>query len=105
MALYRVFIKGINDKITLLQKFLNIVIAVALFLLFFFFSAKRLSINFDFSFLWTFRYRLIQGFATTVELSLVSLILSLLLGFFVCYGQQFTNFGYFLFFKGICAVF
>lgn len=81
MALYRVFIKGTNDKITLLQKFLNIVIAVALFLLFFFFSAKRLSINFDFSFLWTFRYRLIQGFATTVELSLVSLILSLLLGF------------------------
>ncbi|NLJ76352.1 MAG: amino acid ABC transporter permease [Peptococcaceae bacterium] len=81
MALHRVFIKGTNDKVTLLQKFLNIVIAVAIFLLFFFFSAKRLNINFDFSFLWTFRYRLIKGFATTVELSLVSLILSLLLGF------------------------
>ena len=98
MALHRVFIKGTNDKVTLLQKFFKYCHRGSHFPVVFLFSAKRLNINFDFSFLWTFRYRLIKGFATTVELSLVSLILSLLLGF-VCYGQQFTNFGCFLFSK------
>ncbi len=81
MPFYRLFIKGANDKTTLLQRSFNIFIAVTLFVLFFFFSVKRLGIGFDFSFLWSFRYRLAQGFAATVELSLVSLVVSLLLGF------------------------
>ncbi len=81
MPFYRLFIKGVNDKTTLLQKSFNIIIAVALFVLFFFLSVRRLDIGFDFSFLWSFRYRLAQGFAATVELSLVSLVVSLLLGF------------------------
>ncbi len=81
MPFYRLFIKGINEKTTLLQKSFNIVIAVALFVLFFLFSIKRLGIDFDFSFLWSFRYRLAQGFAATVALSLASLVVSLLIGF------------------------
>ena len=81
MPFYRLFIKGVNDKTTMLQKSFNIIIAVALFVLFFFLSVRRLDIGFDFSFLWSFRYRLAQGFAATVELSLVSLVVSLLLGF------------------------
>ncbi|MDD2553033.1 MAG: amino acid ABC transporter permease [Desulfotomaculaceae bacterium] len=81
MPFYRLFIKGINEKTTLLQKSFNIVIAVALFVLFFFYSVKRLGLDFDFSFLWSFRYRLAQGFAATVALSLASLVVSLLIGF------------------------
>ena len=37
--------------------------------------------EFDFSFLWSFRYRLAQGFVATVELSLASLVVSLFIGF------------------------
>ncbi len=81
MPIYRLFIKNNDNKTAFLPKAFNIVIAVALFMLFFLFSIKRLGMEFDFSFLWSFRYRLAQGFAATVELSLASLVVSLLLGF------------------------
>ncbi len=84
MPIHRLFIRNTDDKATLLPKAFNIIIAVVLFMLFFLFSIKRLGMEFDFSFLWSFRYRLAQGFAATVELSLASLVVSLLLGFFIC---------------------
>lgn len=81
MPIRRLFIKDSENKETLLPKAFNIIIAVVLFILFFLYSIKRLGMEFDFSFLWSFRYRLAQGFAATVELSLASLVVSLLLGF------------------------
>lgn len=81
MPIRRLFIRGDDNMASLFPKILNIIIALLLFILFFLFSIKRLGMEFDFSFLWSFRFRLAQGFTTTVALSLASLVVSLLLGF------------------------
>ena len=81
MTIYSLFIRDKDNKTAFLPKALNILIAVALFMLFFLFSYRRLGMEFDFSFLWSFRYRLAQGFVATVELSLASLVVSLFIGF------------------------
>ena len=81
MTIYSLFIRDKDNKTAFLPKALNILIAVALFMLFFLFSYRRLGMEFDFSFLWSFCYRLAQGFVATVELSLASLVVSLFIGF------------------------
>jgi polar amino acid transport system permease protein len=81
MPIRRLFVRGDDGIASFFPKVFNIIIALLLFILFFVFSIKRLGMEFDFSFLWSFRFRLVQGFTATVALSLASLAVSLLLGF------------------------
>ncbi len=58
----------------------NILLLTVLLLLFFWAVLASIQVQFDFSFLPEFRIRLIDGFVTTVLISLSSLVLSLLIG-------------------------
>jgi polar amino acid transport system permease protein len=88
MKLFDLFIVKENTKVTKLQAVVNIIIACAAFIGFFFWSVSRLGLALDFSVLFDFRYRLFYGFITTIELSIVSLVLSLLIGFVSALGTK-----------------
>ncbi len=81
MRIIEFFIKKDNSKENALQVFVNCAIAIVIFILFSVFSLNRLGIGLDFSVLYDFRFRLLQGFITTIQISIVSLILSLIIGF------------------------
>jgi polar amino acid transport system permease protein len=88
MKLFNFFIIKENNKGTRLQAVVSIIIACVAFLGFFFWSVSRLGLTLDFSTLFVFRYRIFDGFITTIELSIVSLILSLLIGFVSALGTK-----------------
>ncbi|KPU42360.1 putative glutamine ABC transporter permease protein GlnM [Oxobacter pfennigii] len=88
MKLLSIFIRQENNKETNLQRAVNIIIACGAFIVFFFWSMKRLNLSFDFSVLLDFKYRLFTGFITTIELSTISLLVSLLIGFLSAMGSK-----------------
>ena len=63
---------------------------VVLFVLYgiFFLSLKKIGIELDFSFLFTYRQRIWDGFLMTIGLSIVSLVCSLFLGILCAVGQE-----------------
>ena len=88
MKLYRLFVKRENEKVKPIQVIINILLALAAIFLFFMLSLKRLDMKLDFSLLWTFRIRYIQGYRLTVLLRVVSLVLSLVIGFASALGSR-----------------
>ena len=104
MKLFNFFIIKENNKGTRLQAVVSIIIACVAFLGFFFWSVSRLGLTLDFSTLFVFRYRIFDGFITTIELSIVSLILSLLIGFVSALGTK-SKFYPGIFLPGLCAVY
>lgn len=82
------FVRAEGKKETPVQIAVSIVLALAAFTAFFLFSLSRLGIELDFSMLADFKIRLGKGFITTVELSIVSLFLSLMLGFLSALGNR-----------------
>ncbi len=79
--LLRFFLRGEGKKETPIQRFVFITMALACFGVLFYASLWRLGLMLDFSFLQFFRHRILQGFELTVAISLVSLLISLLIGF------------------------
>lgn len=65
----------------------NFLLVCALLVVVFWLSLKRIHVTFDFSFLGEFQIRIGAGFRMTVLLSLVSLVLSLLIGVASAIGQ------------------
>ena len=68
---------------------------------FFWFSLSRIGVTFDFSFVGQYRIRIVDGFVMTVQLSIVSLIISLLIGLFCAVGQNCRI----LFLRSLCTVY
>lgn len=88
MDIRKLFVKRENEKAKPAQVIVNMVLALAAIFLFFMLSLKRLDMKLDFSLLWKFRIRYLQGYKTTVMLSIVSLILSLVIGFISAIGSR-----------------
>lgn len=88
MKFFRLLMRAEGERETPAQVALSITLALAAFAAFFLWSLNRLHITLDFSFLSTFRIRLGKGFATTVALSVASLICSLVLGFATALGNR-----------------
>jgi polar amino acid transport system permease protein len=88
MSIKKLFLRKAEEEANSLQKAVNITIALAVFYLLFVLSLRRLGLELDFSFLWTYRIRLIKGFGATILLSLTSLVLSLFLGFVSALGSR-----------------
>ncbi len=88
MRIIDLFIRKDNISESFSQILINIIVATGLFVLFFIYSINRLGINLDFLVLYDFRYRLLQGFITTIQISLASLVLSLVIGFISALGHR-----------------
>lgn len=88
MKIRKLFVKQENEKVKPVQALLNTVLALTAIFLFFMLSLKRLDMKLDFSILWTYRVRYLQGFKLTVLLSIVSLVLSLVIGFLSAMGSR-----------------
>jgi polar amino acid transport system permease protein len=68
---------------------------------FLFISAKMAGIPFSLVHLWNYRIRFMQGFVLTIEISLFSMLVSLLIGLAVALGRQ----SKFLFLRYLCATY
>jgi polar amino acid transport system permease protein len=70
------------------KKILTIVLVVLSLGGFLFLSAYKANIPFSVVNLWEYRFRFMQGFVLTIELSLFSMLISLLIGCVVALGRQ-----------------
>ncbi len=70
------------------KKILNFGLVVLSLGGFLFLSAYRAKISFSVEHLWEYRIRFMQGFILTIELSLFSMLISLLIGLVVAWGRQ-----------------
>ena len=66
----------------------NLVLVCSAIIALFWFSLSRIGVTFDFSFIGKFQVRILDGFWMTVKLSIVSLIISLLIGVCCAVGQN-----------------
>ena len=68
-----------------LFNYLLVSVAVVVF---FWFSLSRIGVTFDFSFIGKYQVRIWDGFVMTVQLSIVSLLISLAIGVCCAVGQN-----------------
>jgi polar amino acid transport system permease protein len=87
MHLFRPFIGEKSGKTPPWKAILNYLLVSVILVVIFWLSLRAIDVTFDFGFLPNFSTRLGRGFLMTIELSLASLILSLLLGLVVAAGQ------------------
>jgi len=80
---------------------LNFLLVVVALVAFFWFSLSKIGVTFDFSFVETFQKRIWDGFALTVKLSIVSLLISLAIGIICAVGQNSKV----LFLKYLCNIY
>lgn len=69
----------------IMLNFILVCLAVAAF---FWFSLRKVGVTFDFSFVGTYRVRILDGFFLTIRLSVVSLLISLAIGILCAVGQN-----------------
>ncbi|MCL1798911.1 MAG: amino acid ABC transporter permease [Eggerthellaceae bacterium] len=86
--IFGLFLAPKNKAVPLFKRALNYLLVCVLIIVVFWASLSVLSINFSFGFLNLYKTRILDGFILTVQLSLVSLIISLLLGTLVAVGQR-----------------
>lgn len=67
---------------------LNFILVCLCVSVFFVISLRRVGVTFDFSFIGPYRVRLLEGFHMTLELSFVSLLISLAIGILCAAGQN-----------------
>ncbi len=82
------FIRNQGHEDTSLQVFINSSIALIIYSGLFLLSLHRLGLTLDFTILYDFRVRISQGFFNTITLSIVSLVLSLIIGFLSAVGNR-----------------
>jgi polar amino acid transport system permease protein len=80
------FIQTTADSRT--KRFLNAVLVAAALLCFLALTVWRLGGVYDFRGLWQYRQRLLQGFGMTVAFSVLSMLLSLVIGFLTASGSR-----------------
>jgi polar amino acid transport system permease protein len=81
-----------------LFNYLLVSVAVVVF---FWFSLSRIGVTFDFSFIGKYQVRIWDGFVMTVQLSIVSLLISLAIGVCCAVGQN----SRILFLRSLCTVY
>ncbi len=69
-----------EDNANIFVKSFNLLLLSIILIVFFWFALSRVGVTFDFSYVYTYRIRMIDGFLMTVYLSVASLFLSLALG-------------------------
>lgn len=79
----------------------NFLLACALVIMIFWLSLSKIGVTFDFSFVRLFQARIWDGFALTVKISLMSLILSLTLGVLCAVGQESRV----IFLRSLCSLY
>lgn len=88
MKIKEIFISRNEEHTHPLKMILNLSILIVFLILIFGVSLKRINVVLDFSFIMDFQDRIWDGFLLTVSLSLVSLVLSLIVGILSAVGQQ-----------------
>lgn len=101
MQIKNLWLASKQQKTPVLAVILNFILACALVVAVFWLSLSKIGVTFDFSFVRTFQTRLGAGFALTVQLSIVSLILSLVLGVLCAVGQE----SRILFLRSLCSLY
>lgn len=86
--LIKIFIKKDGEHENLIQIITSSIIVLSILIHVFYYSLSRIGIVLDFSVLLDYKYRLLKGFITTIEISLVSLVLSLAIGFISALGNN-----------------
>ena len=82
-----IFIQG-DEKLSLFKRCFNMLLLAVLVLGILIYSLYRVGITLDFSFLFDFNIRIIDGFLMTIYLSVASLVFSLLIGVLVAYFRN-----------------
>lgn len=70
------------------KKILNAILVIVSLGGFLFLSASLAKIPFSLSTLWEYRIRFMQGFILTIQISLFSMLISLLIGLLIAWGRQ-----------------
>jgi len=87
MKFGRLFVCKSGEKPGILASGLNLLLVYGALILFFGYSMVAIGYIFDFSFILQYKTRLLNGFLTTVYISLGSLVLSLVIGTLSAIGQ------------------
>lgn len=85
MTIWDLRSSSINMTLKRIFSWLGVFLIIASFLVI---SAVNANVNFDFTQMWVYRTRFAQGFVLTVQISLFSMILSLILGALVVLGRR-----------------
>lgn len=101
MKIKGLFVSKKNERTSPVAAVLNLFIVCLLLAALFGISLKAINVTFDFSFVMDYRVRLLDGFLMTVKLSVVSLLLSLLIGIARAAGQE----SGILFIKYLCGIY
>ena len=88
MNFLKLFVEGPDEKVSLPKKLLNILIIVAVLIWLVLESLHRIDVTLDYAFLSEVTYRLKKGFILTLELSLLSMIMSLVIGIISAVGRN-----------------
>lgn len=88
MNFLKLFVEGPDEKVSLPKKLLNILIIVAVLIWLVLESLHRIDVTLDYAFLSEVSYRLKKGFILTLELSLLSMIMSLVIGIISAVGRN-----------------
>ena len=90
-----------EKKVHPLAVIFNFLLACALVIMIFWLSLSKIGVTFDFSFVRLFQVRIWDGFALTVKISLMSLVLSLTLGILCAIGQESRV----IFLRSLCSLY
>ena len=101
MRLQNLFIAPKQKQAKMAAAVFNFLLACALVVVIFWLSLGKVGVKFDFAFIGQMQGRILSGFWMTVKLSLVSLILSLILGILCAVGQGSRV----LFLRSLCSLY
>lgn len=101
MRLQNLFIAPKQKQAKMAAVVFNFLLACALVVVIFWLSLGKVGVKFDFAFIGQMQGRILSGFWMTVKLSLVSLILSLILGILCAVGQGSRV----LFLRSLCSLY
>ena len=88
MKVFNLFTEDVRGRTPFWKKMLNILILVALIAWLLVESLYRIDVTLDYAFLGQVSYRLKKGFILTLELSLLSMVMSLLIGILSAVGRN-----------------
>lgn len=101
MSVKRFFWADEDGRVTTAQVGVHVAFGLVVLGGFLYLSVARLGLNLDFGVLWAFRLRIWLGFINTIELAVVAMVFSLLIGFATALGNR-TGL---LFVRYICRIY
>lgn len=101
MRIKHIFCLDNQGKNTLWLILFNFLLVCISLVVFFWFALSRIGVVFDFSFVETFHVRIWNGFILTLKLSVMSLLISLVIGILCAIGQNSRV----MFFRYLCGIY